>query len=291
MPTTIQKVEQCRAIGRCHTSPKSYESTIGGWSTPTAKRVAEYALAQLANALAADTATHEANAEALRINAEIRSEVESFMAAIGMPKSYSYRDERSRARYPKTITAPAGYIGDLQRHVITDDGYDHALKVHARLKSDYDRYLAAAIAETEQAAQRVAAEKEAEKLRRLANVALAEIIIRYGLPRESDWCDVLDALRSKDQRIDLAIAGMETRGDWSEGFYRVESALGRFRINTDEDKEIAADICGCLASADGGVDGRVFRDTHWSYDALLKSVTDQQLVADVLVAYENTRSC
>lgn len=46
----------------------------------------------------------------------------------------------------------------------------------------------------------------------------------------------------------------------------------------NEDKDIANNVLGCM---DDFEDGRVFRDTRWSYDALFASVEDRQMVADV----------
>jgi hypothetical protein len=119
--------------------------------------------------------------------------------------------------------------------------------------------------------------------KRKADMELAAILLRYQLPLESSWSDVLEHLRGKDQRIDLAVAMRQTRGDWSDGCYRVTDAIRRFTIRTDEDKEIAADVLGCTAEFG---DGRVFRDTAWSYDALFASVADRQLAADAQTALE-----
>lgn len=124
-------------------------------------------------------------------------------------------------------------------------------------------------------ADREAAEKAAVEKRK-ADLELARLILRYAAPDDSDWDDLFGIIRGRDQYLDLACAGLETRGDWSDGFYRVESALKRFRIRDERDKEIAADITGCL----GSEDGRVFRDTAWSYDALFEIVADKQLVED-----------
>ncbi len=113
---------------------------------------------------------------------------------------------------------------------------------------------------------------------------LAGVLLRYELPIESSWSDVLDHLCGKDQRLNLAVAMQRTRGDWSEGPYRVSNALGNFRIETNEDKDIAADVATCLYDFS---DGRVFRDTTWNYTRLFASVTDQQLAADCQKAMQH----
>ncbi|MNV78716.1 hypothetical protein D3C71_1722230 [compost metagenome] len=114
---------------------------------------------------------------------------------------------------------------------------------------------------------------------------LAAVLLRYELPLESSWSDVLDSLCEKDQRLDLAVAMQRTRGDWSEGPYRVKNALDRFQIETTEDKDIANDVLSCL---DDFEDGRVFRDTNWNYGRLFASVKDETLSADVQKALQHS---
>lgn len=120
------------------------------------------------------------------------------------------------------------------------------------------------------------AQAEQEKRQRLADIDLARMIVRYQGFDSYDCVDMLELLRSRNKYLDLAIAMMQTRGDWSEGFYRVSNALARFEISDDQDKLIVSDIVACM----GSEDGRVFRDTTWSYDRLFELVEDQQLVAD-----------
>jgi hypothetical protein len=115
-------------------------------------------------------------------------------------------------------------------------------------------------------------------------VELAEIILRYGMDRESDWKDVFQALREKHQRVDLAVAMMNVRHDWNDGPDQVSNAMGRFTIETTEDKDIANSVLANLGDGWDG-DGRCFRDCEWNYDRLLSSITDKQLVADVTTAY------
>jgi hypothetical protein len=73
---------------------------------------------------------------------------------------------------------------------------------------------------------------------------------------------------------------MQTRGNWSYGFYRVSDALGRFKIDSDTDKDIANEIVGCMNDDDG----RVFRDCAWSYDRLFAEAEDKQLSVDIQMA-------
>ncbi|EML1595563.1 hypothetical protein RVY52_000258 [Burkholderia cenocepacia] len=279
----IRAVEQCGFVNKCMASPQSYASSLSTYRAPSAKTVAEHALAQLEAARAKDVALHEANLEAIERNKGTADRVRAFMEEIGMPKSWTERDTKSRSRYPKNVTRDAGWISDIARFIKTDDGFAHATHSYQTLKARYDEYAATAARETEQAEQQRQRAEQAERDARKANIELARIVLRYELDEESTWDDVLEALRGKDQRVDLAIAMMATRGDWSEGPYRVSDALHRFTIVTDEDKEIASDVVACLHDF---CDGRVFRDTTWNYDRIMASVADQQLATDALTAYQ-----
>ncbi|UJH75023.1 hypothetical protein L0U95_24100 (plasmid) [Burkholderia cenocepacia] len=279
----ILPVTHCGFVGKCMSSPQSYASSLSSYRTPTSKAIADYALAQLEAARAKDVATHEENLEAIERNKGTADRVRAFMDEIGMPKTWSERDTKSRARFPKNITHDAGWVSDIMRFIKTDDGFAYATSTYERLKRDYDAYAATAARETEQAQQQRQRAAEAEREARKANIELARIVLRYELDDESTWDDVLDALRAKDQRIDLALAMLATRGDWSEGPYRVRDAIDRFSIVTDEDKEIANDVIACLCEFE---DGRVFRDTTWNYDRIMASVADQQLATDAMTAYQ-----
>jgi hypothetical protein len=287
----IMPVEPCGAVGRCMSHPSSYknDATPRYGREPDKKRIAEFALARLAEARKIDEDRHAANLPAIENNRLIAERIKSLMTEVGMPVSYAEVDPKSRARFPKKQRHDAGYLEDIRRHVRTNDGFDSATSTYVRLKAAYDAY--AEEGEREAAAAKLHAEQAEEraKAERRANIEMATIILRYGLDTDSTWSEILEALRTKDQRLDLAVAMVDTRGDWSEGFYRVSDAFGRFKIETEEDKQIANDIAQCLATAEDGCDGRVFRDTTWSYDRLFASVTDQQLATDVQTAREKAR--
>jgi hypothetical protein len=283
----IMPVTPCGFVGKCQSHPSGYESYCTSrytYTKPSQERIAAHALQELEAARAKDVATHEGNLAAIENNKAVRARVEQLMTGIGMPLKWSDRDRNSRSRYPKTVTHDAGWKTDLWREVPIDDGFALATQTYQSLKARYDEYAESAKgAAAREQAQREAAEK-ARIEKRKADMALAAILLRYSLPPESEWSDVLDALRARDQRLDLAVAMAQTRGDWSEGAYRVWDALHRFTINTDEDKDIAADVTPLLADFD---DGRCFRDCAWNYSRIFDSVADKQLSADVQLAMQH----
>lgn len=282
----IMPVQKVGAVSRCMASPQSYATHVPGYQyrTPTKQRVAEYAMQKLEEARKLDVDAHEANLPAIEANKAVRERIAALMDEVGLPKT---RKVRSGTRYgvPKYKTVDAGYLEDLREHVLISDGFDHATSTYNTLRARYEDFAKKGAREAEQAARDAEQAEERRKAERRANLELAEIILRYELARDSEWSDVLDALRKRDQRLDLAIAMQQTRGDWSDGYYRVSDALNRFKVETPEDAEIQTDILSCF---NDDIDGRVFRDTAWNYDRLFSTASDQQLAADVQKAAANS---
>lgn len=277
----IMKVEPCGQVSKCMASPSSYMNQLTGYGEKTIARAAALGLRELEAARARDVALHEANLPAIENNKLIAAQIVALNEAIGMPKRWSERDRNSRARFPKTIGYDAGYLTDIRREVKTDDGFDYQTTTYERMKVEYDKYAESGKAEAEQLQRKRDAAKNAEIEKRKADMELAAMLLRYSLPIESSWSDVLEHLCGKDQRIDLAIAMQQTRGDWSDGPYQVSGALSRFAITNDEEKDIAANVASQLYDFE---DGRCFRDCAWNYTMLFASVADSQLAADAQTA-------
>lgn len=276
------ELEKVGFVGGCQAYPASYKGYMNySYLTPTAKMIASHALRQLEEARAKDVAAHGRNVPKIEANKAARAKVEAVMKEVGMPDLFWEFPRNSRARYPKRVKERAGYFRDLERHLPICDGFAAATRTYEMLKARYDEYAKEAEGEAERQAKAAEQERQAELERRRADIRMAKIILRYELPEESDWGDILRALRKKDQRLDLAVAMRQTRGDWTEGYYRVSDALDRFVVKTPEDAAIQTDILSCF---NDDIDGRVFRDTAWNYDRLFQSVEDQQLAEDVITA-------
>lgn len=277
----IMPVEQCGAVRKCMSNPRDYKSQMPRgytFSEPSSKRVAAFATQRLEEAWTADKATHDKNAAALAVNHAVRDRIQALMSEIGMPTTRRVRDgNKTHYGVPKMKTIDAGYIEDIRAHVPTSDGFELAEKSYMELKERYEKFAQEAEKEAEAAAKAAEREAEREREERRSNIELAKIILRYNLPDEIIWNDCLDELRKRDQRLDLAIAMFQTRNDWSDGFWRVSDALSRFKIETDEDKDIANDVVSCMSDDDG----RVFRDTNWSYSRLFETASDSQLSQDI----------
>lgn len=121
-------------------------------------------------------------------------------------------------------------------------------------------------------AERQVAEQEESRKKLARIVAVASAL---GLPVTVDEEEIRDELRKRDKYIDLAIAGMQTRSDWTDGCYRVNDALARFDAVTPDDKAIAREwqeICNDFE------DGRSFRDATWNYERVIQ-LADSKLLA------------
>lgn len=282
----IMQVEPCKATGKLYSAASEFRHRMtGSYREPTMQAVADRALSELAAARKLDIETHEKNLLALENNRLVVDHLTAINTALGMPDGWQARDPNSRARIPKTIRYQAGWRQDIAQHVRTSDGFDIATSTYERLLATYTEYKKQADRDAEQ--KKAAADRaEAEKLaKRKADLAFVTICQRYDLPLDSEWSDVLENLRQREQRLDLAIAMQDVRGDWNEGCGAVEYALSRFTIRTDEDKDIANDVLGCTHDFE---DGRVFRDTSWSYGRLFASIEDRQLVEDALMAQQQS---
>jgi len=151
-----------------------------------------------------------------------------------------------------------------------------SLVVESRMKESrgYREKFLAEKAKAEAEAERV---KQEEADRRAADIEFVDLCRSVGLdPLATDVGDLEDAIRSKCKYLDLAVAGMETRGDWSDGCWRVERVLGEFKVVTPEDKAIHEDW---WSECNDFHDGRQFRDCTWNYDRIMSELADSTAVA------------
>lgn len=236
------------------------------------KKLEEYKLMLEAN-IAAIEETHKTNLAAIENNKLVKEKVAFVMGQIGMPTTYSktyYKTNRSRT--PTTETVRAGWFDDVQR-IAVSDGCEAKISAAKQAFESLKKKAAQEIEELRKQEQ----VKEKEEKAKKEVLAKARLQVKYGLTEDSDWDEVLEALDKKDKYFMLARAMNDVRNDWNDGFGRVEWALGKFVVETEEDKEIEADIQSCLDSEED--DGRIFRDTTYNYSVLYAKV-DEDLMKD-----------
>ena len=215
-------------------------------------------------------AIHADNSPAIAANIEAKEALRGIMLAVGLKASYN-ESVLVRGRW-KTVETEAGWVKDLRR-IQVDDGFE---KAKAR-KTEIERIMRE-VGKAEQARiEKQAYAIQAEKDRRAELATLAEICTRRGFVFDENTTreTVIDALCTLDAHLDLANAMMQTRNDWSDGFYRVEAALGRFG---DTNLAVSEELWG-LVNGDE-TDGRIFRDCHYDYNTILEMVEDETLVED-----------
>lgn len=84
--------------------------------------------------------------------------------------------------------------------------------------------------------------------------------------------------------INLIIAMIKNRSDWSEGYRYVRDALKDFKIEDAVDQKVYDELIE-IVSNDECPDGRVFRDCHHNYNELYecnlnaeeKSIVDKEM--------------
>lgn len=82
----------------------------------------------------------------------------------------------------------------------------------------------------------------------------------------------------KDKYLNLAVASESVRQDWNQGCYKIKKALDSFQLDNIQDEEIYADYVNCINSFEfGNCDGRIFRDTKYSYSFLYSRVNPKIL--------------
>lgn len=272
-----------KAASSKFTSTYNWKIDGGYWSSSREPNTVEEVrrLLKQANELYAQDlenmkAAHEANLTAIENNLKIHEKVTLLMQdTLGIPSSYTTSEYKtSRSRNKTTIKHSAGYFGDLTRNIKTSDSYDYTTSQMKSYPSTFSRIADQFIVNI----NKEKAEKEKEEKAKKSVQALARMQVKYGLDENSDWTDVLEALDSKCKYFALARALEDQRGDWSEGFDRVQCAVDSFVVETPEDQEIFDSLYE-LAYDEDLCDGRVFRDAEYNYDVLY-GFSSEEIIKD-----------
>jgi len=206
-----------------------------------------------------DLETAKKNAEIFAENGKLLKRCVDMIIATGIPKEYSKTEWRGRSHKNVTVTAEwANYLHAPIPKLSVRDVEDRI----RNLNDAYKKYTEAIVQKVRDEKMKVeATEKERQKM-----AVMAEVALYLGKdPVTADFSELMDALRV-DKYLDLASAMEDTRGDWSDGFYRVENALGRFTAETDVDKRIAESLSELVWGDER--DGRIFRDCEYNYSVL-----------------------
>ena len=158
---------------------------------------------------------------------------------------------------------------------------DNPSKTYDKLIGMVEKHLSQKQAEIERQKQQEEIKRKAdEKL--VANIALAKKYDVKSLNPIATYHEILDAILKQNKYLYLAHYMAANRGDWSDGYSLAEQGLNYFITQKVSDKAVDSaiieDVGNCISSWDG--DGRCFRDTKWSYDAIFALVDDEDLYKD-----------
>lgn len=227
------------------------------------RKVVELATKSLDEAYAEAKAIHESNRTSMKNNFAVRESVTKFMVSIGMPERVP--DPSSRKRIKDTMSAM--WLQELWKFCPVTDGFQGAEEGYnkaIRAIGDYSRKK-----EEEEAQEKRKQEEEKKREERLYQ--RVEMCVKLGIPGDTSEWEILETILKKSKYLRLAHAMQETRGDWSEGPYRVEDALDLFDVVNEDDKAIHAEIHELTSDWDG--DGRVYRDCTHNYTVLFSMVS------------------
>lgn len=153
--------------------------------------------------------------------------------------------------------------------------YPTTTEEYERRFNDRKRYRDEHVRKQEQFQRQEEIRQQNEARERRRNVRVIELALQLGLDASAaDFAAVSEAIRAKDKYLDLAQAGMATRGDWSDGPWQVTDALSRFKVETSADAEIASEWRGICDDFD---DGRAFRDCEWNYNRVMELASPEVL--------------
>lgn len=220
------------------------------------------------------------NIKASEINKQIYTTVFNMMDLFGIPRSYyGYKTGRSSKKTQMFYEWPSeiAKLIPIYRGSVKEI-YEENLALINKWKEEL---------ENENKQKALAQEQKQKEQKNIYE--LAQIKVKYGIPAEYDEDSVMDTLLDKNKYLNLAYAMEKTRGDWTDGYYRVESAIDEFVPEQDNeiDKEIMAEILDLCGSED--IDGRCFRDCDYNYNVLYGMVP-QDLLDDFKKVYNMLES-
>lgn len=199
----------------------------------------------------------EQNEKILSDNQKILSNLVAMIEASGVKSEYK---ELKRSKWV-TVT--------MQWKTALSQGMPSFPGTQRTLRNSYDekvRRRNEALLKKEQESREKEKQQRIKEQERAQIKAIVEVSIALGLDsKEQDIYSLKEELTQRCKYLDLSTAMLDTRNDWNDGAYRVEHALNRFKVVTDDDKKIYAELRDIL---DDFEDGRAFRDCKWNYDVV-----------------------
>jgi hypothetical protein len=232
---------------------KTHDLSYGKWSSTDLHK--DYNWEKIEKSYEVNIPLAEANDAINARNARLLANLVAVITKTGFPS------ERKEWRRNKYVTVPNEWKSCL--FIKYGDGRSSLDKKYA----EYKQCRAKAIADHEQAERQARQQRDKDEQESRSKIAFVDLCRSIGLdPLTAVDDDIEDAIRAKCKYLNLAIAGIQTRNDWSDGCGRVVVALRSFAIVSPLDQEIVtewSEICGTFE------DGRSFRDCEHNYSKLM----------------------
>ena len=271
MPIKKIEVERLKYIPDGYDERYSKYGTFEGYQIDNVVREATNHVERI---LKSAETQHEVNVEAIKNNVAIVEGIKKMMEKFGIRSTYSTYEYKSRRSSKQTETKHyAGYLGDLNRDIKTNDGFSTIQNECNSFKEKLEKWRLSEMKRIEQEQAKI----KNEEVIATANRELMKLIVKYDLPATSTKDDVVDHIISKDKYLYLAHYMEKNRGDWNDGYSYAEEGLDNFTVETDIDSEIYDCVQNEIDNWDG--DGRCFRDCAYSYNVVF-GYADSELYVD-----------
>lgn len=232
-----------------------------------------------------DIEIQEANLAAAVTIQQARQALEKWFLDCGFSKyQHSEIDLTKGAKYKRAKNVDAHWLVGIQEAfggLVPHRGFIVTADALTQKYNEINNTIDAAYGRAAQSKLALDRENETKRAMRKQMFVVFELATKYKLEpaNEQNPQSVADHILSQDKYMNLAWAMMQTRGDWSEGYYRVESALRNFELATPIDTEIEQELSElCDGDQD---DGRVFRDCNFNYGFILETLANQALYDDL----------
>lgn len=230
-----------------------------------------------------DTSTR--NAESMKVIVDTRDGLIAWFKSTSFPtRIWSHIDLKEEKRTRDRKQVDAHWLVGIKEafNELVPHGQFTVDEKYIRLKYDEMRKEIVRLEERYQSHRRELEQmhnQEKEEKKKLFLVF--ELATKYNLlpADEVSPYDIESHILSQDKYLNLAWSMEQTRGDWSEGFWRVEDALKNFEITTPLDSVIYNELSEIMSSDE--MDGRVFRDTTHDYDFIYQLVENKELEVDL----------
>lgn len=164
------------AFNKRYSNIESYKNNTFLYSE-TYDKIAERAKKWADDTFNSAKIVHEKNIPNIENNINVKDKIIMFMHNVGIPLTRYEKDSKSRARYPKSISVNCGFIDDLNRYCIIDDGWDIVLKDYKRMTDDINKY----ITENEQKEKLEKQAKEAEQKKQERELQRSALVVKYNM--------------------------------------------------------------------------------------------------------------